>query len=594
MTGLRRAIVFATLPLLLLPAFETALWLADVAARGSKGETARKVSRKLAPLDPYPERPEEYLKIAVFGESAAAGYGGLRGFDALLRRELETRYPGQKLLVKNFAAPGHPFHGFQVELLKAEMDRYDVLLVYSGLAESMRYADEAGLFRPAAEKSARGLKPFGWKERLRRFLERESRAYSFYSRLRGLRDAFLGAPAPLVHCNRFQVDREELQAALFPSEEKDRFVADYARDMKEVAALAARKRKHVLVAGVIVMETSMPHFSVLAPGTTPEQVESLRTLLSQGTALINAGRHAQALEPLSRAIALDPGVAIVDYRLGQAYWSLGRRAQARRHFKLSAENDGLPFRHVGRLNAAAAMAEAAGAGWFRYIDTDPGLGALVDRDYRYDELFNDMEHPRLAGHAFLAQEFLCRLPGLPHAPPCADWRVFDLRALTERYRRELKVSTEEEAGVAMMMAQWHFTNASMTAYPEERLAAAEAHLDEHRRKAGDAPAARASALLLQAWIDGARGEGPRRPAALLNEALALEPAFVRAQWLADSGNGRSMEEMFRDYGVSFEAVGRRFTSRSEEKTTDGRAGNAGSGTARRASPASGPAALRGS
>lgn len=561
MKRFRRPLAFLALPLMLLPALEAALWTAGRAAERVPGETASRVVRKFSPLDSYPRRPEDYVKVAIFGESAAAGYGALRGFDIILKHELESRYPDRKFYFKNFAEAGYPFHGFEAEFLKREIGRYDLILVYAGLAESMRYADESGLFRSPEEKHRRGLKAPSWADGPRRFLARKSLVYSFYTRLSGLLNALLGKPGALVHCNRFQIAREEIQAPIFPEREKERFVADYARDMRDVAELASRLRKHVIVAGIIIKESSPPHFSMATPGLDEESGLRMRALLARGSKLLEKGRPAQALRPLLEARGLDGRVAIVNHRIGRAYWALGRRAQARRFFLEGNEDDGLPFRYVRRLNAAAAAQD--GKGYFHYIDTVRDMGRLIERGYEYEELFNDMEHPGLLGHAFLAREFLCLLPGLPPAdaasgPACLDWERADLRKLGERYRRDLLVSPQEEAGTALMMAQWHFSNSSMTAYPEELLAEADVHLDEYRRKIADEPSARSADLLLQAWISAARGASPGKSMDLLNQALELTPAYVRSQWLADSGNGKTMQEMFRGWGIVYDAAGSRF------------------------------------
>jgi hypothetical protein len=71
----------------------------------------------------YPANPDEYIKIAVFGGSAAAGEYAWRSFDTIVELELTNRFPSQKLYIKNYARSGYPFHRHQAEYVKILIEK---------------------------------------------------------------------------------------------------------------------------------------------------------------------------------------------------------------------------------------------------------------------------------------------------------------------------------------------------------------------------------------------------------------------------------------------------------------------------------------
>ncbi len=52
---------------------------------------------------PYPDNPGEYVKVAIFGESAAAGWGAERNFSDIIDYELKKNCPKLKFYVRNYA-----------------------------------------------------------------------------------------------------------------------------------------------------------------------------------------------------------------------------------------------------------------------------------------------------------------------------------------------------------------------------------------------------------------------------------------------------------------------------------------------------------
>ena len=123
---------------LLLASVELALWGLD---RHSPGRFP------ILEVDDYPSHPENYVKIAVFGESSAKGQGAERGPADVIRYHMQLQFPDRKFYLRNYARPGAFFHGYQAEMAKANMSRYDIIVLYAGHNEAHTILDVNGFFR---------------------------------------------------------------------------------------------------------------------------------------------------------------------------------------------------------------------------------------------------------------------------------------------------------------------------------------------------------------------------------------------------------------------------------------------------------------
>src|SRR3990167_5879417 len=83
----------------------------------------------------YPENSSEYYKIAIFGSSAAAGYSSERGFGSILNYYLNKSE--KKFYIKNYAECAVPFCGYQAEIAKEVMHKYDAIIIFTGNNETL-------------------------------------------------------------------------------------------------------------------------------------------------------------------------------------------------------------------------------------------------------------------------------------------------------------------------------------------------------------------------------------------------------------------------------------------------------------------------
>lgn len=121
-------------------------------------------------------------------------------------------------------------------------------------------------------------------------------------------------------------------------------------------------------------------------------------LLERGTVEANDGQWQQAIATLRQTQQIDDQYALVDYRLGQAFWETGDIGEAQQAFQRALNHDVCPLR------APDAFLETV-----RTVATEQNA-TLVDFDKRLRELCQE-EH----GHAVLGEEYF-----LDHVHPTID------------------------------------------------------------------------------------------------------------------------------------------------------------------------------
>ena len=150
-----------------------------------------------------------------------------------------------------------------------------------------------------------------------------------------------------------------------------------------------------------------PTFSVHAPGFTAER--EFEAEMRAAAALREAGKHAEELAAVDRALALSPEYGLANYARGEALRALGRDDEARVAYQRAI--DGVTYRITSRLEQVFVdVVAGAGAPW---VDLRPLFHADLS-DAAAHELFIDHVHPTAAGHARIADAL--REPALALLP----------------------------------------------------------------------------------------------------------------------------------------------------------------------------------
>lgn len=541
---------------------------------------------------PCESNPEECVKIALFGGSSAAGYNAIRGVDRIIEYELSKRHPEKKFLVRNFALYRHPFHRYQAELVKANIDKYDFFLVLTGHNETANYLDDSGYFRTDSYKDTkfRGLaplhvyfpdlrfpSPYGKTRGLKKFLESNSRIYAIgkkfhskYLRDRIRRVEYDGSLARRMYNFRRHSLFEPDKAV--PPLEMKKVNENFRKDLEQIASLAEERGKYVIVASVAYWDPLPPFYSVHRADLSEVELKSFEATWESGMERFESRRHEEALRFFRAAREIDDEAAIVDFMIGRSYSELGDEKEARRHLRSSHNKDGLQL--LGPTAELRNIAETAALASDRlyHIDTFDSFHKALDKGVLYEELFADCAHPGFLGHILMAEDFLCvmeKLPPFDGSHPettCLDLESTDFRALRARHAKELEVSNREEAIAAYMSARLHFGMAGFTTNNLPLLDEAEKSIDKFleicnetgewkiggKSRVSSREDATALTLLYRSLIESNRGD---RPAGLglANRALAASPEFIAAG-LFEQGFGfakRWIDEL-KDVGILYD------------------------------------------
>jgi tetratricopeptide (TPR) repeat protein len=435
----------------------------------------------------YPSNPDDYIKIAIFGESAAQAYGAEKGFEAVLGYDLPKCYPNRKFYIRNYAHAGFTFHGHQAEIAKANMPRYDILLIYAGHNEHHVYLDRIGYFRKPEFKHFRTVRttPGDDLSLLGRILDYHSRIYALIVRYK--QEKLDAAIEKAGGSEARQLFPEFAGEGVLPPGERQKIDGRFRQDLEELARLAEKYGKQVIIMSVPSNESWKPMFSVLSKALPEDKLKAWRHEYFEGLSLYREGKYAQALAHCQNALAIDRGVAILNYLTGMTYRALGNAGESKRFLRLAIDTDGLPIRAPGSL-FTIAKSVADNSLNVHYCDMNAIFEKLVDRGSGWEELFVDIQHPTLAGHVVIALGFLGKIAELePLKNPGdlisqVDFDTVSLGDLLWLYRKQLAISPTDDQTAAEQRISWFYGTSNMSAYPEEFFEQAERELALYHKK----------------------------------------------------------------------------------------------------------------
>ncbi len=347
------------------------------------------------------EKPEDVLRVFVFGESAAMGDPDPRfSMARMLEALLEQRYPGRNFEVINTAFTAINSHVILPIAKECARQPADLWVVYMGNNEVVgpfgsgtvfgMQAPPLSLVRGSvALKSsrigqaleaisgrigARGGAPREWggmemfeQQKVGRDDSRMRRVYdSFESNLNGILDCAREAGVPVVLCT----------------------VASNLRDCA-------------------------PFASLWRADLGAEERGRGASLLQQAVQATAQGDDAAAVTFLEALRVLDDGYADAHFLLAQCLDRQAKEAEALRHFQLARDLDALRFRADSGLNGILSkVARERGGERVRMVDCEELLGELSDGHVPGREFFYEHVHLTPEGNYEIARAIAEQLSGL--------------------------------------------------------------------------------------------------------------------------------------------------------------------------------------
>jgi len=514
--------------------------------------------------DRYPDNPDEYVKIAVFGGSAAAGEFSPRAFHRIIEHELAQRFPDRKIYVKNYAQSGYPFHRHQAEYVKLLIDKYDLFLIYCGNNEAENWFDDSGYWRHPQYKNARNLVFTGPEEAfpesadrsslesLRRTLGENSKLYSLIQAT--AKDLMIGAP---LSKNRDRNYREFEDADALPAKERELIVSNFEQDMITICRLAEEHNKQILIAVSATYETWPPCFSFFRQDITDEQKARWHSFYQDGLTKYNNQDYAAAISDFRKAEEIDSGVAILNHLLGLCYLNQGDASQGRPYLRRAIDQDGFYSRSITPLHAKARELSAQNDR-LHYVDVVSAFHTVLDGSISDDDLFTDICHPSFLGHVIMGHVFLNHLIQREpfqswQPPPGHNIEEADWRALTDKYMTELSVTDSDQAKAAGMHIAWYLDMAHWTAYRDRCYAETELLIDRFEQKHDRSTVNRVYAKVSKARLAIARKDDDAA-VRWLNEAIEISPQAVETILNYAAWSHRFWEE-FENAGIAMNRQG---------------------------------------
>ncbi len=260
--------------------------------------------------------------------------------------------------------------------------------------------------------------------------------------------------------------RELIDVPSHTPEEGAQFLAEYRDNLDTIASYC----NQIGALPILVVPASNdagfePNRSFLPPETTrAERAEFAREF--------ERARRAEADDP-GRALELyrsltdrQPGFAEAHYRLARLLERSGHWPEARRHFALARDLDGMPMRCLTSFQDACR--EVGKKRNCVLIDAPALFSTLVPDGILDDRLFHDAHHPTLLGYVALSQEILNRLAARKAFgwPTGRDVPVIDTCECAARFN----VGLPEWVTVLEHASAWYRAAAYIRHDPSERLA----------------------------------------------------------------------------------------------------------------------------
>ncbi len=344
-----------------------------------------------------PVHPGDEVSIVVIGGSSALGvpYEGWLSVGTIVGRELGRAIPNRRFHVEILAKRGATLEDQHQKLARLSHGP-DVLIVYSGHNEFVTR--------------------FSWLHRAAYYHD-ESFTSRHWDRLEQLADI-----SPLFRLLRANLEKQRV--GLIPSRmfgPRETLIGRPVCTPEETAAIESdfRRRMESIVADcerigclpILIIPPSCdawdPNQSYAADSMRQDRREVLFRRLT-ATRDQEASDPAGALAAYRDIVADQPSLAEAHYRLARLLESAGSFAEARDHYILARDRDGLPMRCTTTLED---VYRAVARRWLGVVlvDGPAVLRARSRHGILDDRLFHDNVHPTRAGHVALAEAVLGHL-----------------------------------------------------------------------------------------------------------------------------------------------------------------------------------------
>jgi len=380
------------------------------------------------------QKPENGLRVFVFGGSSAAGYPWFHNgaFSRMLRDRLSDLYPQRVIEVVNVAMPA--VNSYTILDLAGTVARYDadIFLVYAGHNEFY------GALGVASSETVGGQR---WLVKTYLALQHVRLFQLLQDGIGGVAGWF-GGKAPGGRDDRTLMERMvDEQRIAYGNDRYEKAMEIFGQNMNEFARIARENNIAVFFSEVVSNESDQPPF---------EPVEDTPFTNTWLDSLPQAPGYRTIKDYLQK----QPGDAALHYRLAQQLAQDGLYEQAARHFTFAKDLDGLRFRaseDINRIIRRVARTHNFPVVALKQHLRDLSEHGLIGNNWMLEHL-----HPNLRGQFETAKAFARSIAGeLPDGASMARDSV---------YYNRLGVTTIDsliaDYRIRVLMAGWPFRGSS--------------------------------------------------------------------------------------------------------------------------------------
>ena len=372
------------------------------------------MARKPFPFVIPKVKPENTIRVFVFGESAA--YGDPQpefGLCRLLQALLEGRHPDKHFEVVNTAMTAINSHVILPIAKDCAKQDGDFWVIYMGNNEVVGPFGSGTVFGPQAANLVlvRALVAFK-ATRLGQALGNLARRVQ----KRPVTQSEWGGMLMFLHHHVRENDPR--MATVYRG---------FERNLADIIDTGLDAGAKVVVSTVASnLKDCGPFASDHRPGLAPSELSRWDTLYQAGVRAQLAGRTPEAVNSFQQALAIDDAYAEAHFRLGQCLLAAGQDEEAGRQFRLACDQDTLRFRADTRINQTIRRAASARArDGVHLVDAEAlvssqSLHGLAGEEFLYEHVHLNFEGNYLVARAVAEQIDQAMTGGSRRPWPTAD------------------------------------------------------------------------------------------------------------------------------------------------------------------------------
>ena len=446
----------------------------------------------------YPENPENYLKIAVFGGSSAEGTVEFN-FSNVIKDDLEKIF-GSNIFIKNYGESGNSFHKEQAEILKKTIPFYDMFVIYSGHNEWVNlYNEDCGIkafninIKSCKEIDKKRNKKVSlateelYKKNIRKFnlfkfLESKSRIYSIISKTEYYLSNYLSKKniknAKSKNGSIFQ-ETGLIRPAIsepnkaFSDKRIEKIPQRFEADLKEIIETLQKDKKFLILVGSVGNELFPPYFSKYSSASSINKVTLLNNKIHNVENNMKNKNFQLAKKQLKEILIEEPKHSYANFLMGKIDMYSGKVESSWSYFEKAVDEDGFPHRSLSKINLISKNLAEKNKDKVIYIDFPKVVRKLLSDDPSNNSIFVDWVHPSSLGHIIIGNLTSCEI--IKHIKfksneeeyLCSKTKGnYNYETNYNYYKKKFKITTSNIVETKKVIYRWAILLSRISAHPE--------------------------------------------------------------------------------------------------------------------------------